>query len=469
VLTTHSRQVDFLLELDDLPGADVEIETLGRKVAEHPEPRARAHLALQRARRAAIEGRFEEAEALILEAEQLGSRVGDAAIRVVCHGQRWGLRWSQGRLAEVEAPTRQFADALPGMPVWRAALALVYCEVGREAEARRELERLAENDFAGIPRNDAWLLAIAILAEISARLGDAARARPLYELLRPFADRNVVSFHGLYVGPVARYLGLLAAVQEDWDTAAAHLGDATRSAAKAGARPMMEIIRADEARILAERERAGEAPAPVAEAPSAASLRREGDMWLFDYAGRSVRVRDSKGLRYLARLLEAPGVEIHALELVGSGDHPLGGQATAAGAVEAGLSVRSGGDDSAGPALDAEAKAAYRDRLEGLREEVEEADSFNDPERAARAREEMDFVARELAGAVGLGGRDRKSASKSERARVNVTRSIRSVMKRIQDFDGDLGRELESTVRTGTFCAYEPDPRRPVSWTIEAG
>jgi hypothetical protein len=52
---------------------------------------------------------------------------------------------------------------------------------------------------------------------------------------------------------------------------------------------------------------------------------------------------------------------------------------------------------------------------------------------------------------------------------VNVTRSIRTLLKRIAELDADLGHELESTVRTGTFCAYEPDPRRPVSWTIETG
>jgi hypothetical protein len=194
-------------------------------------------------------------------------------------------------------------------------------------------------------------------------------------------------------------------------------------------------------------------------------LRREGDVWLFEYAAEPVRVRDSKGLRYLASLLASPGVEVHSLDLMGSGDAPATG-AGAGAAAEAGLTVGAGGED-AGPLLDAAAKSAYRERLEGLREELEEAEAFNDPERAARAREEMEFIARELAGAVGLGGRDRKAASNAERARVNVTRSIRTVIKRVAEFDQSLGRELESTVRTGTFCAYEPDPRRPVSWKVE--
>jgi hypothetical protein len=101
-----------------------------------------------------------------------------------------------------------------------------------------------------------------------------------------------------------------------------------------------------------------------------------------------------------------------------------------------------------------------------LQEEIDEAESFNDPERAARAREELEFVARELAGAVGLGGRDRMVGSDAERARVNVTRAIRSVLKRISEADPELGRRLDAAVRTGTFCVYAPDPRDELAWDL---
>jgi non-specific serine/threonine protein kinase len=50
---------------------------------------------------------------------------------------------------------------------------------------------------------------------------------------------------------------------------------------------------------------------------------------------------------------------------------------------------------------------------------------------------------------------------------VNVTRAIRSAIKRIGGYDEELGAELEAAVRTGAFCAYEPDPRRPRRWRIE--
>jgi hypothetical protein len=169
-------------------------------------------------------------------------------------------------------------------------------------------------------------------------------------------------------------------------------------------------------------------------------------------------------LRHIARLLATPGQEHHAADLVG-GVSTTGAPTTgAAEAREAGLEA--GGLGDAGAVLDPQAKAEYRRRLEELREEAEEAESFNDPERAARAQEEIDFIARELAGAVGLGGRDRKAASASERARVNVTRTIKSAVDRVAENDPALGRYLSQTIRTGTFCSYEPDPASPVAWRL---
>jgi hypothetical protein len=116
--------------------------------------------------------------------------------------------------------------------------------------------------------------------------------------------------------------------------------------------------------------------------------------------------------------------------------------------------------------LDSQAKAAYRARVAALQEEIDEAESFNDPERAARAREELAFVARELASAVGLHGRDRKSGSDAERARVNVTRAIRTALKRVSEHDPVLGRQLGASIRTGTFCVYVPPPGEQPVWDL---
>ena len=197
-----------------------------------------------------------------------------------------------------------------------------------------------------------------------------------------------------------------------------------------------------------------------------AVLRREGDVWAMGTDGELFRLRDAKGLVHLAQLLSRPGEELHALDLVAHAEGGMDPRAIA-GSVAGELSIRAGGQADVGPTLDAEAKRSYRDRAVELRDELEEAESFNDPERAARAREELAWIAEQLTGAVGLGGRDRRTGSDAERARVNVTRAIRAALRRVGERDEELGRHLQGTVRTGTFCSYEPDPSEPLAWTVD--
>jgi non-specific serine/threonine protein kinase len=120
----------------------------------------------------------------------------------------------------------------------------------------------------------------------------------------------------------------------------------------------------------------------------------------------------------------------------------------------------------AGPVLDEHAKAQYKQRLQDLAEEIEEAEAWGDPVRGARARREADLLTEQLVRAVGLGGRDRRVASDAERARVSVTKALRTAVKRIADQEAELGAHLGVSVRTGSFCAYCPDPASAVVWTL---
>jgi len=158
-----------------------------------------------------------------------------------------------------------------------------------------------------------------------------------------------------------------------------------------------------------------------------------------------VRLKDSRGLRILARLVEEPGRELHVLLLSAEGEE---------GAIDRG----SGGD-----VLDRAAVRAYKGRIEDLRDGVEEAERLGDPARADRLREELDFLVREIAAGVGLGGRSRKAAAAAERARVNVQRRLRDAIRRIGDLAPELGEYLGWTVRTGTFCVYRPARARTTS------
>jgi tetratricopeptide (TPR) repeat protein len=194
-------------------------------------------------------------------------------------------------------------------------------------------------------------------------------------------------------------------------------------------------------------------------APSLNVFRREGDYWSVTFDGHTVHLRDLKGMGYLARLLADPGREYHVLDLVGA--------ATASGAqIGSGQTVNlphsALGD--AGELLDARAKDAYRRRLAEIDDDIEQAHALGDTDRAAQADTERDFLVRELARAFGLGGRGRPAASASERARAGVTRAIRQAMSRIGEHHPELGEHLNRTIRTGTYCAYLPDPRAPAGW-----
>jgi hypothetical protein len=115
------------------------------------------------------------------------------------------------------------------------------------------------------------------------------------------------------------------------------------------------------------------------------------------------------------------------------------------------------------PALpDAQARAAYRRRLADLREELAEAERYNDPARATKARAEIEFVTTGLTAAYGLGGHARKSSGAAERVRKAVTNRIRAALAQMQKVHPALWRHLFRALKTGTFCSYNPD--KPTAW-----
>jgi hypothetical protein len=192
------------------------------------------------------------------------------------------------------------------------------------------------------------------------------------------------------------------------------------------------------------------AQAPVEQAPACPSsranaFRRGGELWELSFDGETVHMPDLKGLHDLARLLASPGQEIHALDLGAGGD----------GAAPQG---------HAGEILDDEARAAYKLRIDELREERELAEAANDTVRAERAQEELEAIGDALKSAYGLGGRARKAGDHAERARSAVTWRIRSAIARVEAVHPALGRHLKNSVSTGTYCAYTPE--QPVDWQL---
>jgi hypothetical protein len=397
-------------------------------------------------------------------------------------------------------------DRFPQAAFATAWLSLADAELGHSDDAHRGLRSLTEQ-LPQLHQDGTWLPAVALASMLAAHLNEPEAAGSLYPILLPYAG-HIVAFTApqpvVCLGSAASYLGLLAATTSRWAEAADHFEAAIAAHQRLGARPLLARTRYEYARMLLRRGRPGDRhralglleralasagslgmaavaeqakalqaaqagrPPPAEPTAAAAGLarnlfRREGEYWTVAYDGEVVRLKDSKGLRHLARLLAQPGQELLATDLEAAEGHaaaPMGPGGRARGGE---LAVRPDLGD-AGVLLDAEAKAAYRARLEELRAELEEAEGFNDPERAARARAEREFLTAELARAVGLGGRDRRAASHAERARLNATRAIRGAVANLARANPSLGRHLAATVRTGRYCSYVPDPRAPITW-----
>jgi pimeloyl-ACP methyl ester carboxylesterase len=219
---------------------------------------------------------------------------------------------------------------------------------------------------------------------------------------------------------------------------------------------------------IEEAERPSSDAAKVPSAPEATQgiFRKEGEFWTIACSGEVFRLREVRGLAYIAYLLGHPGEEFHVLSLASKngGKHGEADELVEEQATQSDLTVGRMGD--AGEMLDAQAKAAYKRRTAELRDQLEEARELNQLELVDRLEDEIETLGRELSRAVGLGGRDRRAASAAERARINITRAIKVALERIAEHHPALATLLTSSIRTGTFCSYTPDSRLPASWQL---
>jgi tetratricopeptide (TPR) repeat protein len=176
-----------------------------------------------------------------------------------------------------------------------------------------------------------------------------------------------------------------------------------------------------------------------------ATLRPEGGVWQVSFAGKSAHVPDMKGLWHLRELVSRPRAPVLALSLV---------------AAEAEDPVPVG---DAGPMLDREALRQYRGRLADLDEELDDAEARHDVARHAKLSAEREALLKELARATGLGGKPRRTGSPTEKARLNVTRTIRHAITYLATTNPELAAHLGDSIITGVSCSYEP--RANVVWT----
>jgi hypothetical protein len=460
---------------------------------------------------ATIRGRFAEAETLASRVAEQGAVIhlpDTPALTGTLRGALAGLRGDSTRGEADIQVMRRAAQQAPGH-LYEAITARVLLATGRRGEAEAELARALPVVLAGAgPR---WVGAAADLALVAASTGDTAAARALWKALSGYQGQLVVwAGANTVMGPVSHYLGLLAAQLGDLDAAADLLAEAIALDRQVGALPWLAQSLAaradllgrrgqdddpatasghrDEARTLAAQlgmtalqaqltpsrgpdgSYRPDGPArpgsfgglsPPHTPPGSAdpggsagasgpdggwTLRRDGDDWLLQAGPEQARLRDSRGLHYLRALLAAPGQEIAALDLAAGGTGLL--------------------ESASEPVLDGTAVRAYRRRLAELDAKLDAADRSGDAERAARAQAEKDAVLAALRGASGLGGRPRQLSAEQERARVNVTRTLRAALDRISAAAPLAGAHLASSIRTGRACRYQPSPGGPARWNL---
>jgi tetratricopeptide (TPR) repeat protein len=417
-------------------------------------------LLVQRASQALLEGRFRECDRLLADAA--GHHPADPApglLAAIC-------RREQGRASEAEVLARSLVVAHPDAHEGHALLGAVLADLGRDAEARRQLDLLDPSHASPA--------VLALAAETAAALDAPGPAEALYEPLAARIAADPGAFAGCH-GSVARHLGLVCHVLGRWDEAEVHFRTALDANHAVGAPVLVAHTRRHYSALLRARGGAGdweraidllseaadiyrrleidrlaeEAGAvlrrsqdPVSpDAPGSRAVnvfRRTATGWEVAFGGRRAEIADAPGLDHIAALLAAEGRPVHVADLV----------------------------DGAGPALAHGVAAEYRARRVELGAQL----TGPDPVAAALARAERDMLDTELlavlAGRTGPadGPTPAGAGDPGDGARRLVALRVRIGLDRLEEAVPDLAGHLRRSIRTGMFCLY--DPEGPERWKI---
>ena len=458
------------LELAD-PRFQRELAEFLRVAADLGQPRLRYAALARRAAQGLLAGRLDQAERLTVEAADLGRAIGEPDVADVEQAQLWELRSLQGRRAELLPQVRAvFGDHSPQGSCLQAMILLERGDrAAAEAVAAPLLDSAAPEAF---PADRNWTLAATFASELAAALKVRPACQWLYDALGPLAGgAAVVGAAIAFRGAVDHYLGLLAASLGRPEPARGHFERAVAVHDRLGARTWALRSRyelalvlpapADAAPVLTEvvseagrlgmtelaRQAAGQRPAAEAALVAGDVFRRDGTLWTLRYAGRTVRMRDAKGLRDLATLLRSPGRPVRAADLVAGAD----------AAVSAELRMGPTRCWTTGPARSsAPACSTWRPRS---RRPAAGTTRSGRPGRPWSGTRWWPSWPPRAASAAGPGG-----SATSPSARKTVTARIRDVIDRVERVHPALGAHLRASVTTGTFCSYSPPA--PTAWEL---
>jgi tetratricopeptide (TPR) repeat protein len=216
-----------------------------------------------------LHGELDRAESLANDAIEFGRQTGEDVSGI--HGvQMFLIRREQDRLAELAPVVRLFLGTNPDALLWGPGLALLLAEMGMYDEARAQLDRLARDDFAALPRDNLFPAACCFLTETAMHVGDGDVARAVGKLLEPWDGLGVSLGHFVgHLGAADRYRALSAWVAGDIDAADTLLDRAIAWNRRADAFVWLAHTLVDRAGLL---QRAGDAATAAALASDARVL-----------------------------------------------------------------------------------------------------------------------------------------------------------------------------------------------------
>ena len=248
-----SWRVPAFVALADIDSARAEVAVL-LKTAEQTAQPFMLHVAEHYGSAIALsDGRLEEAEAIAQRSHEWSRLLTGRDASGVYGIQMFSVRREQGRLPELAPVIRILARNEERAGPWLPGLVSVLVELGMEAEAKRELSRVASEGLDRY-RESLWLASLTYLTDAAAALGNEATAALVYPELEPLAGANVMIGHLVtYYGAADRYLGMLATTLGEWDRAEAHFEGALELNRRMGARTWLAHTAYEYARLLVAR------------------------------------------------------------------------------------------------------------------------------------------------------------------------------------------------------------------------
>jgi class 3 adenylate cyclase len=244
-----------------------DVVAAGRALAEYTElaerlqePRHLWHVPTMESTMAMIAGRFDDARPLSQEAARLGEQLAGEPLALQFHVIQMGiLHVFEGTPEEILPVVRPMVARYPAVPAWRLALVNFLVDADRLEDARTEYESIVARSFDEIPRDANWLVGLSRIGESAARLGDRRTCADLLERLAGYAGEVViVGRAAACVGPVDRYLGLMAAALDRHSAAVEHFEAALATCERMGERPFKAETRLHLGRSLLDRDGSGD-------------------------------------------------------------------------------------------------------------------------------------------------------------------------------------------------------------------